>query len=323
MLEDMEALFSLDINASSAPDTGSNCFCFPDLKSQVMGFHVLPEEKRISSSEIKEKCLMSDSKKTSELLFEPSSLHKYSCGMREMKLELFFGENEDEPLVSGIILPLLNSQGGRDGHYQSSLSNSNKGSSSSSSSSDHRNHGNLNSSNAKNYNTIKSSGTPYTYKASSVTGHAAPLHHHNSAASRASASVSAGNSKNNNGTINNNIMNNNSKVSDNDNNCSSNNRINIISSIDGSGGSNRRPHSDMPALDGSIISSPVGAEADAGAVGMRTGAPYGLTMHMPPYAQSHTVSPAVTHTTHDTMAPIRSSESNSISDGDSSGGSRV
>jgi len=32
-------------------------------------------------------------------LFEPSSLHKYSTGMREMKLEYFFSENEDEPLV--------------------------------------------------------------------------------------------------------------------------------------------------------------------------------------------------------------------------------
>lgn len=111
----MEALFSLDNTPGNVPDTGSNCFCFPDIRSQVMGLHVLPDEKRISSSKIKEKSLLFDSKKASELLFEPSSLHKYSSGMREMKLEYFFGENEDEPLVSMNILPFLGPNGSREG----------------------------------------------------------------------------------------------------------------------------------------------------------------------------------------------------------------
>lgn len=126
MLEDMEALFSLDNTPGNVPDTGSNCFCFPDIRSQVMGLHVLQDDKRISSSKIKEKSLLFDSKKTSELLFEPSSLHKYSSGMREMKLEYFFGENEDEPLVSTNILPFLGPNSSREGvsHIGASASSS-------------------------------------------------------------------------------------------------------------------------------------------------------------------------------------------------------
>jgi hypothetical protein len=35
-----------------------------------------------------------NSEKSDELLFEPSSLHKYSGGMREMKLQYYHNENE-------------------------------------------------------------------------------------------------------------------------------------------------------------------------------------------------------------------------------------
>lgn len=204
MLEDMEALFSLDNNAGNGPDTGSNCFCFPDLKSQIMGFHVLPEERRISSSKVTEKCLQSDSKKTSELLFEPSSLHKYSSGMREMKLELFFGENEDEPLVSGIILPLLSSHGGREGsHHNSLLNMSNKGSSGGGMN-DNFSHGNLSSSHVKNYNTIRSQSDLHTSKP--ITGNSRPADVSNNWVSRAvgAKNTNSSSSQNSNNNSNNN-----------------------------------------------------------------------------------------------------------------------
>jgi hypothetical protein len=142
MLEDMEALFSLDNTPGNVPDTGSNCFCFPDIRSQVMGLHVLQDDRRISSSKIKEKSLLFDSKKASELLFEPSSLHKYSSGMREMKLEYFFGENEDEPLVSTNILPFLgpNSNREREGVSHIGASASSSSSNNSNYSLGHNNH---------------------------------------------------------------------------------------------------------------------------------------------------------------------------------------
>jgi hypothetical protein len=140
MLEDMEALFSLDNTPGNVPDTGSNCFCFPDIRSQVMGLHVLQDDRRITSSKIKEKSLLFDSKKASELLFEPSSLHKYSTGMREMKLEYFFGENEDEPLVSTNILPFLGPNSSRDGVSHVGASASSSSSNNSNYSLGHNNH---------------------------------------------------------------------------------------------------------------------------------------------------------------------------------------
>ena len=106
MLEDMEALFSLENNPGNVPDTGSNCFCFPDIKSTVMGLRTLADEKRINSTKKKEKTGdVFDPQKSSGILFEPSSLHKYSSGMREMKLEYFFESNEDEIAHSNRLLP--------------------------------------------------------------------------------------------------------------------------------------------------------------------------------------------------------------------------
>ena len=65
-----------------------------------MGFRTLPEDKRATGGSRVKTSEVGDATKTNEgLLFEPSSLHKYSTGMREMKLEYFFSENEDEPLV--------------------------------------------------------------------------------------------------------------------------------------------------------------------------------------------------------------------------------
>ena len=152
MLEDMEALFSFENFPGNPPDSGSNCFCFPDMKSKIVGFHVLPDEKRIVSTKTKEKCLLSDSKKTSELLFEPSTLHRYSTGMREMKLEYFFGENEDEPLVSAGILPFLGPNGNREMTYLSGIHTNNSNNSSNNNNSSHGSH-NSNSNNTINNST--------------------------------------------------------------------------------------------------------------------------------------------------------------------------
>jgi sugar phosphate permease len=53
MLEDMEALFSMDTNQHVAENI--NCICFPDLKSTHIGFRVLSEELRIGPHKRKEK----------------------------------------------------------------------------------------------------------------------------------------------------------------------------------------------------------------------------------------------------------------------------
>ena len=180
MLEDMEALFSFENFPGNPPDSGSNCFCFPDMKSKIVGFHVLPEEKRIASTKTKEKCLLSDSKKTSELLFEPSTLHRYSTGMREMKLEYFFGENEDEPLVSAGIVPFLGPGGSREMTYlggihtnnsnnSSNNNNSSHGShNSNSNSSIHNNNSNNNNNNNNHNNNNNSSHTHITHTTASL-----------------------------------------------------------------------------------------------------------------------------------------------------------
>ena len=73
MLEDMEELFSLENNPGNVPETGSNCFCFPDVKSTIIGARTLPEEKRIGSTKKKEKSLLFDPQKSSGILFEPST----------------------------------------------------------------------------------------------------------------------------------------------------------------------------------------------------------------------------------------------------------
>jgi hypothetical protein len=53
MLEDMEALFSMD-NNQHVPEN-INCFCFPDLKSTYIGFRVLSDGLRIGPHKRKEK----------------------------------------------------------------------------------------------------------------------------------------------------------------------------------------------------------------------------------------------------------------------------
>ena len=148
----MEALFSFENFPGNPPDSGSNCFCFPDMKSKIVGFHVLPEEKRIASTKTKEKCLLSDSKKTSELLFEPSTLHRYSTGMREMKLEYFFGENEDEPLVSAGIVPFLGPGGSREMTYLGGIHTNNSNNSSNNNNSSHGSHNSNSNSSIHNNN---------------------------------------------------------------------------------------------------------------------------------------------------------------------------
>lgn len=157
----MEALFSFENFPGNPPDSGSNCFCFPDMKSRIVGFHVLPDEKRIASTKTKEKCLLSDSKKASELLFEPSTLHRYSTGMREMKLEYFFGENEDEPLVSAGILPFLGPNGSREMTYFNGIHTNNSNNSSNNNNSSHGSH-NSNSNNNINNNSSHSHNTHTT-----------------------------------------------------------------------------------------------------------------------------------------------------------------
>ena len=120
MLEDMEALFSLENNPGNVPDTGSNCFCFPDIKSTVMGLRTLADEKRINSTKKKEKIGdVFDPQKPSGILFEPSSLHKYSSGMREMKLEYFFESNEDEVAHSSRLLPSVSTLNYNNNYYNS------------------------------------------------------------------------------------------------------------------------------------------------------------------------------------------------------------
>ena len=125
MLEDMEALFSLENNPGNVPDTGSNCFCFPDIKSTVMGLRTLADEKRINSTKKKEKIGdVFDPQKPSGILFEPSSLHKYSSGMREMKLEYFFESNEDEVAHSSRLLPSVSTLNYNNNNYYNSHNSS-------------------------------------------------------------------------------------------------------------------------------------------------------------------------------------------------------
>ena len=172
MLEDMEALFSFENFPGNPPDSGSNCFCFPDMKSKIVGFHVLPEEKRIASTKTKEKCLLSDNKKTSELLFEPSTLHRYSTGMREMKLEYFFGENEDEPLVSAGILPFLGPNGSREMTYLGGIHANNSNNSSNNNNSSHGSH----NSNSNNNITNSSSHSHNSHTTTSLNQSSGSIH---------------------------------------------------------------------------------------------------------------------------------------------------
>ena len=176
MLEDMEALFSFENFPGNPPDSGSNCFCFPDMKSKIVGFHVLPDEKRIASTKTKEKCLLSDSKKASELLFEPSTLHRYSTGMREMKLEYFFGENEDEPLVSAGILPFLGPNGSREMTYFNGIHINNSNNSSNNNNSSHGSH---NSNSNNNINSNSSSHSHNTHTTTSLNQTSAPTQNQN------------------------------------------------------------------------------------------------------------------------------------------------
>jgi len=84
MLEDMEELFAIE--------DGVFCCC-PDLR-YPMGFRILTKSKAPRSQHPNEQ----DAEKgNSGTLFEPSTLHKYSGGMRETKFEYF--HDEDEPLV--------------------------------------------------------------------------------------------------------------------------------------------------------------------------------------------------------------------------------
>ena len=78
MLEDMEELFALEMPSGIVQETC--CGCFPDPKGGMLGFRTLPEEKRTSSTKGLKKSTIDPTKPSEGLLFEPSSLHKYSTG---------------------------------------------------------------------------------------------------------------------------------------------------------------------------------------------------------------------------------------------------
>jgi len=84
MLEDMEELFAIE---------DSMICCCPDIR-HPMGFRILQRSKAPRSQHQNEQ---DADKGSTGTLFEPSTLHKYSGGMRETKFEYF--HDEDEPLV--------------------------------------------------------------------------------------------------------------------------------------------------------------------------------------------------------------------------------
>jgi len=100
MLEDMDELF--DVGASSA----GCCGCCPEAKAGLMGLRVLSRTgggpglgAQKDGNEQKDG--------NSVEPFEPSTLHKYSGGMRETKFEYFneeaqSGDGEEAPLVTGV-----------------------------------------------------------------------------------------------------------------------------------------------------------------------------------------------------------------------------
>jgi hypothetical protein len=98
MLEDMEELFAVD------PGMETCLGCFPVLEFGLMGFRTLSIDRRRTSRLRSNKKSEATDAASSESLFEPASLHKYSTGMREMHLEYFSSENE--PLIPANVVAI-------------------------------------------------------------------------------------------------------------------------------------------------------------------------------------------------------------------------